>query len=99
MIPQRMTLSHVCQTQPPLALPAKWGEQTKEWRDSNLGANLSIATLPLLPLDKTQQKLRGVTHIGHYARMCASVATHMCGLPNPILCRLFLLQVNYIYMY
>lgn len=74
------------------------GEQTKECHDSNLGANLSITTLPLLPLDKTQQKLRDVTHIGHYTCMCASVAIDMCGLSNPILCCLFLLQVNYIYM-
>lgn len=75
------------------------GEQTKECHDSNLGANLSITTLPLLPLDKTQQKLRDVTHIGHYTCMCASVAIDMCGLSNPILCCLFLLQVNYIYVY
>lgn len=31
--------------------------------------------------------------------MCASVATDMCGLSNPILCCLFLLQVNYVYVY
>lgn len=31
--------------------------------------------------------------------MCASVATDMCGLSNPILCCLFLSQVNYVYVY